>query len=284
MNLNECLLTDTSILAEYEDMAAYNATKTKQQGIRKADVFIVVLALVSIGVFAFVLAGGKAFSNLSEGVRYAVVSLAVVLAAGCVSGIVCRVALIVILEPLCCPKCGNGRQEIRDVVETLFCDYVFSSQVLDQFMSEKTRGLLNKQSLEWRVKRALDSKDFKQIVEDSISAFFRSPEGIGFEALGYTKESVTPIVYDALQTLILRHSGPIISAVCDMNMLKPHALAVAARSLLISRCQNVDNKLISETLVSVVGININVIVSVSVMIGAVLAVAARLVAFFSGTR
>ena len=34
MNLNECLLTDTSILAEYEDMAAYNATKTKQQGVR----------------------------------------------------------------------------------------------------------------------------------------------------------------------------------------------------------------------------------------------------------
>lgn len=282
MRLNECLLTDTSLLAEYEDTAVPESSKKVHAGVIFADILIIALAIISVGVFLFVCVGGRSFSKLTETARYAAVSLAVVVGAGCVSGCVCRVALTMILRHSCCGCCGHGRQEIREVVETLLCDYIFSPNIVEQFMTEKTRGLCDRDVMESRIRMTIDSTEFQTLVEGIVSAFLGSPEGIGISALGYTREFLTPLVLSALKDVVLVHSRSVMDSVVNLDITQTKKLAASARNLLISRCERVDNKMISDTLVTVVGINLNFIVSASVLAGAGLALVARVASYLAG--
>ena len=54
MRLNESLLTDTSLLAEYEDTAVPESSKKVHAGVIFADILIIALAIISVGVFLFV--------------------------------------------------------------------------------------------------------------------------------------------------------------------------------------------------------------------------------------
>jgi hypothetical protein len=216
-------------------------------------------------------------SHLSSGMKELIYSVAALTGTSLISGATCWFALKLILRPCCHSRQAN---EIYELVETLFTHYIFSSQVIEQFMSEETAGLTCRHSIERYATQIMDSSEFTQLIDEALDNFFRSADGSAFEALWLSKGTIRPFACNAVRAVVLQHCVGFVTEILALPPLSPDGLSSAARDYLLKRCEEMDPYVVSDAMEQVIGSNATLVVCWGVAAGALLSIVSRTAIYF----
>jgi hypothetical protein len=264
------LLLENSVLVQPTETRIYAKHKTS---IYSHALLLVcaVLAILTIGIGAIV-------HSRNDRTNYIFTSISTVFGTAFVCGLTCFLALKCILRPWC----NWGREnEMRELVETLFTQYIFSSQVIHGFIDQKAAGLLDPEFVQSTVRTTLESPAFLRLIDETIDNFFRSPEGVALEMLGLSKSGLSPFVVDAVDSIVLSKCAGVVSGIFQVPILSPQALSLEARRYLLMRCDEIDGQVVSDAVEMMIGPNANWVVSWGVLTGAILGTISKIIMWFS---
>jgi hypothetical protein len=268
-SLSEPLLGDDSQPSTYEEDQIYE---------RRGRSFVtpVLLGGLLAVTIIFIVIGQALSEKLSTIGKYLIDSVGGLTFTSFITGGTCWLALKLILRPCC--NC-RGTNEIHELVETLFAQYIFSQEVIDQFMNEKTGGLTEKNVIETYVTQILNSSAFIDMIDEILDNFFRSADGIALETIGFSKGTIRPFISDALKTIVLRHCVRFVRESLELEPLSPESLSFAARDYLFQRCEELDPKVVSDAIEEVIGSNTTLVVCWGVVTGLMLSILGRIISW-----
>jgi hypothetical protein len=272
-------LSDVSDPLLLEDTLLSQPTEIRIYAKYKTSIYSHALLLVCAVLAVLAIAIGAIVHSRNKRTNYVFTSISTVFGTAFVCGLTCFIALKCILRP----SCNWGREnEMRELVETLFTQYIFSSQVIHGFINQKAAGLFEGEFVQSTVRTTLESPAFLRLIDETIDSFFRSPEGVALEALGLSKSGVSPFVADAVDSIVLSKCADVIGGIFQAPILSPDAVSVAARRYLLMRCEEIDGQVVSDAVEMMIGPNANWVVSWGALTGAILGAISKIVLWFSG--
>jgi hypothetical protein len=216
-------------------------------------------------------------NSLSQTSKYIIDSISILTGTSFICGATCFIALKLILRPCCNARRGN---EIGELVETLFAQYIFSQDVIDAFMQEKTESLGSPHSLKLHASVILDSGEFASLMDDTIDNFFRSAQGAVLEELGMSRATIGPFVKGAVNRAVMSNCVEVVQSILRSEQLSSVALSGAARGFLLKRCEEMDPGVVSDAIEEMIGSNATLVVFAGIGAGAFCCILSRIVGYF----
>jgi hypothetical protein len=263
------------LLSGADDLSGYDEARIYEK--RHSSLVTPALLFGLLAITALILIIYVVFrDSISKFAGYVVYSLATLTGTSFICGMISWLALRLILRPCCHSR---GATEIRELVETLFAQYIFSRDVIDQFMTEKMIGL-DRHAIETDVTRIMTSSELMELIDETLDNFFRSAGGSEIEMRGVSKRAIRPFVLDAVKRAVMPNCVDFVTAILSLDALSPEALSDAAMAYLLRRCEEMDPDAVSDVIEEVIGSNATLVVCYGVAAGAFFCIAARCVMYF----